>query len=182
MNIMRLFRDAVRPLCRQEACYSIFIIVYLALYDYVIKIGMLAQHHLFTPHTLNHYCRILLVYNRGVAFSLLHHQPHLMAWVHGGVILIMLCLAWAILFVPQRHVGITYALALILGGALGNFIDRMAHGQVLDFISLHYHQYYFAIFNFADTFVSLGLFCLICYHCHGFEINFRCRGPVSNGE
>lgn len=57
------------------------------------------------------------------------------------------------------HIG----LVLIIGGAIGNLIDRVAHGAVFDFISLHYSGYYFPAFNAADSFITIGA-CFYIYN------------------
>ena len=51
--------------------------------------------------------------------------------------------------------------ALIIGGALGNLADRIIHGAVVDFVSLHYAGYYWYVFNLADIWISLGVVLLI---------------------
>ena len=53
-------------------------------------------------------------------------------------------------------------LLLILGGALGNFFDRLYYSAVPDFIEFYYESFHWFIFNVADIFVTLGIFCLIC--------------------
>jgi len=56
----------------------------------------------------------------------------------------------------------SFAIAMVLGGAVGNVIDRVARGAVVDFISLHWHQAYtFPAFNLADSSITLGAICLI---------------------
>ena len=56
----------------------------------------------------------------------------------------------------------SFAIAMILGGAVGNVIDRVTHGAVVDFISLHWHRAYtFPAFNLADSAITLGAICLI---------------------
>ena len=53
-------------------------------------------------------------------------------------------------------------LLLVLGGALGNFFDRLYYSAVPDFIEFYYKSFHWFIFNVADIFVTLGIFCLIC--------------------
>ena len=54
-----------------------------------------------------------------------------------------------------------WALALVLGGAVGNVLDRILHGHVVDFIQVHWHQHYFPSFNVADSAISIGAALLI---------------------
>lgn len=53
------------------------------------------------------------------------------------------------------------SLSLILAGAVGNLIDRLAYGYVIDFIDVHYQSFYWPVFNLADIFISIGVFLLI---------------------
>ena len=53
-----------------------------------------------------------------------------------------------------------FALIAILGGAIGNLVDRLVHTQVVDFIQLHIAAYYWPVFNLADSFICLGVFLL----------------------
>ena len=62
---------------------------------------------------------------------------------------------------PAQEWWMRLALALVLGGALGNLYDRIIHGYVVDFISLHYGGWYFPAFNIADTAITLGAVLLI---------------------
>ena len=54
-----------------------------------------------------------------------------------------------------------YLVALILGGALGNLFDRIYYGAVPDFIDLHFKSFHWFVFNIADIFITMGIFCLI---------------------
>jgi lipoprotein signal peptidase len=58
-------------------------------------------------------------------------------------------------------------MACILGGAIGNVIDRMMHGYVVDFIDVHYAGWHFPAFNIADSAISIGAVCLIWTSCYG---------------
>jgi hypothetical protein len=58
-----------------------------------------------------------------------------------------------------------FAVTMIMGGAIGNVIDRLLHGHVVDFIQLHYGGWYFPAFNLADSAITLGAICLILDEC-----------------
>ncbi len=100
---------------------------------------------------------LLLAYNRGAAFSFLNDAGGWQRWLLTGISIAVsgFLLAWLIkLPKTQRLLG--FALALILGGAVGNLIDRMLAGYVIDFISLYFMDYRFATFNIADAAISIG--------------------------
>lgn len=105
---------------------------------------------------------LTLLYNKGAAFSFLSEAGGWQRWfftliavVVSGVLVVWLARTER----EQRWLG--SGLALVLGGALGNLYDRVVHGYVIDYISLHYDQYYFPAFNLADTAISIGAVMLI---------------------
>jgi len=100
---------------------------------------------------------LLLAYNTGAAFSFLSEAGGWQRWFLTGISLgvSILLTAWiAKLSRSQKLQGI--ALALILGGALGNLYDRMFVGYVIDFISVYFRDYRFATFNIADSAITAG--------------------------
>ena len=100
---------------------------------------------------------LLLTYNTGAAFSFLAHAGGWQRWfflVLGLVVSIGL-IVWLRRLKPEQK-WLALALALILGGAVGNLIDRIWLGQVIDFIQLYYDRWYFPAFNVADSAISIG--------------------------
>ena len=101
---------------------------------------------------------LTLAYNPGAAFSFLADQSGWQRWL-----LTALALGVAVMIVgylgrlqARRQGLLCAALALILGGALGNLIDRLRLGYVVDFISAHWHGHYFPAFNVADSSITIG--------------------------
>ena len=101
-----------------------------------------------------------LSYNTGAAFSLFSQFDGWQRWFLSSVSL-MVSIVLVIWIKQQERVLSALAMTFILGGAVGNLIDRLATGAVVDFISVHYQQYYFAIFNVADAAVSIGAILLL---------------------
>ncbi len=104
-----------------------------------------------------------LLYNKGAAFSFLANAGGWQRWlfVSLGIGVSALVLHW-LPRLPQRgQARLAAALALIMGGALGNVIDRVAYGHVIDFIHAHYEQLYWPAFNVADMAISVGAALLI---------------------
>ncbi|MBC2884217.1 signal peptidase II [Ochrobactrum sp. CM-21-5] len=97
---------------------------------------------------------LLRVHNEGIAFSML-------AWLHdGGLIAITIAVIAFVLYLwwtnaPER-VFARYGFALVVGGAIGNLIDRSMHGYVVDYVLFHLPAWSFAIFNLADAFITIG--------------------------
>jgi signal peptidase II len=101
--------------------------------------------------------------NTGAAFSLLAQAP---AWFRRPFFLITTVVAVLILIWFLRQTAGTnrlmiVALAAILGGAVGNFIDRVLYGEVVDFLLVHWRGYYWPAFNVADSCITLGVIGLL---------------------
>ena len=100
---------------------------------------------------------LTLQYNTGAAFSFLSDAGGWQRYFFSGVaLLISVALVIWLYTMPRSDKLLAAALALILGGALGNLWDRLVLGHVVDFISVHYGGYYFPAFNIADAAISVG--------------------------
>lgn len=103
-----------------------------------------------------------LTYNPGVAFSLFDQQ---IGWVPLlltlFVSLIALMVAYWLSKTPWNEKWNGFALAFILGGALGNLYDRIAYGHVIDFIDFYIQHWHFYTFNIADSFITVGAMMMI---------------------
>ena len=100
---------------------------------------------------------LVLTYNRGAAFSFLANEG---GWQRHFFTAIGIGAALYIVYLLKRHSGqrlFCWALALILGGAIGNVIDRVAYGHVIDFLDFHWKGFgHFPAFNIADTAICIG--------------------------
>lgn len=104
---------------------------------------------------------LVLAHNTGAAFSFMHDAGGMQRWLFSGIAIV--ASAW-IIWLLRRHgtqTLLALALSLILGGALGNLIDRIAYGHVVDFLHFHWNEHYFPAFNFADSAITCGAFLLI---------------------
>lgn len=102
-----------------------------------------------------------LTYNSGAAFSFLSSAGGWQRWffVVISIVVSAIIVHW-LRGVPRGEVRLPMALALVLGGALGNLWDRLALGAVMDFIDLHYHGWHWPTFNIADSAITVGAFLL----------------------
>ena len=105
------------------------------------------------------YLNLYLIWNKGIAFGLLSAGEGLIynfiTVAIGIIILIILYMIWKNDNIQR------FFLLLIMGGAIGNFYDRLIYKAVPDFIDLHFYGYHWFVFNVADIFISIGIFCLI---------------------
>ncbi|MFN2289316.1 MAG: signal peptidase II [Chromatocurvus sp.] len=105
---------------------------------------------------------LTLHYNEGAAFSFLSKAGGWQRWLFTVLALVVsLVLAAWIWRLPRQQWLLAIALALVLGGALGNVIDRVLLGHVVDFVSVHYAGYFFPTFNIADSAISVGAVLLL---------------------
>lgn len=100
---------------------------------------------------------LTLHYNRGAAFSFLSNAGGWQRWLFTGLAAVVsaVLVVW-IWRLSRVQLLLGLGLALVLGGAVGNVIDRVLLGHVVDFISVHYAGHYFPTFNIADSAISVG--------------------------
>ncbi|MGE3920794.1 MAG: signal peptidase II [Gammaproteobacteria bacterium] len=112
--------------------------------------------------TLTPWLNIIFTQNTGVAFGFLNNTQGWSNTVFSvfALIVSVILVIW-IRRLEKNETLIALALSLILGGALGNLIDRLWHGYVIDFIDFHINAWHFATFNIADSGISVGVTILI---------------------
>ncbi len=103
-----------------------------------------------------------LIYNRGAAFSFLAQGDGWQRWFLAGVaILAIAFIAWLMKTQAHESKRLMLSLSLIMAGAIGNLIDRLAYGHVVDFLLLYWHPWYYPAFNVADVAITFGAILLI---------------------
>jgi signal peptidase II len=131
--------------------------------DQASKWWVVNNFELFQRNELLEWLGMTRLHNTGAAFSFLAGADGWQRWffVSLGVAVSVGVLFW-LRSLPRSGQGILASgLALIVGGALGNVIDRVNHGYVVDFISVHYQQWFFPAFNVADSAITVGAGLLI---------------------
>ena len=132
--------------------------------DQLTKALIVARFQLYERIDVLPILEITRLHNYGAAFSLLHDAG---GWQHYFFVSLALLVSIGIVVWLSRlrfraSATLASGLALILGGALGNVIDRLLHGHVVDFIHFHwYERWYFPAFNVADTAITIGAGLLI---------------------
>ncbi|MET0323476.1 MAG: signal peptidase II [Duganella sp.] len=131
-----------------------FIIV---LIDQLSKITITRTFQLGEEKFVTSFFNLVLAYNKGAAFSFLHNaggwQRHFFTAIGVGA-------AIYIIYLLKKHGGqrmFSWALSLVLGGAVGNVIDRVLYGHVVDFLDFHWESFgHFPAFNIADSAICIG--------------------------
>jgi len=129
-----------------------------------------ASKHYITEHfgefehvTLLPVLDITRMHNVGAAFSFLASASGWQRWVFIGLagVVSVGIIVWLVRLKERAHGLLACGLALVLGGALGNVIDRIRLGYVIDFIHFHWDRAYFPAFNVADSAITVGAACLL---------------------
>lgn len=129
----------------------------IILFDQISKITITKLFAYAESLSLTSFFNLTLVYNKGAAFSFLAAES---GWQRYFFTAIGLIAAAYITYLLKRHATqklFCAALAMIMGGALGNVIDRLLYGHVIDFLDFHYQEiYHFPAFNIADSAIVVG--------------------------
>lgn len=130
--------------------------------DQVTKQLVASNMSLFDRIDVYSFFALHLVHNSGAAFSFLADASGWQRWffIVLGVSVSVVIMIW-LRRLPRGQVALALGLSLVLGGALGNVIDRAVYGYVIDFLLFHYNEASFPRFNVADTAISIGAFFLI---------------------
>lgn len=145
------------PVGRGRFGHWLALIVLVVILDQVSKAWILATFAPYAKQEVTGFFNLVLVFNSGAAFSFLAGAGGWQKWFF--VVLAFGVSAW-LLNLLRAHAGerlLPAALALIVGGALGNVIDRLRFDAVVDFIQVHYAGWYFPAFNVADSAITVGV-------------------------
>lgn len=129
--------------------------------DQFTKVLILGNFQYGDSRFVTGFFNVVRVHNTGAAFSFLAGAAGWQRWFFVGLGLAATVFITVMLKRHGQQTLFATALTLILGGALGNVIDRLLHGYVVDFIQLHYGGWYFPSFNIADSAITIGAVLLI---------------------
>ena len=129
--------------------------------DQFTKVLILGYYKLGDATNVTSFFNVVRVHNSGAAFSFLAGAGGWQRWLFTVIgVAAALFIVWLLRSHPGQRL-FSFALACILGGALGNVIDRSLHGYVVDFLDFHYAAWHFPAFNVADAAITVGAVCLI---------------------
>ncbi|SEJ11887.1 signal peptidase II [Variovorax sp. OK605] len=135
--------------------------VIILIIDQFTKTLILGYYKLGDSTYVTSFFNVVRAHNTGAAFSFLADHSGWQRWLFTGI---GVAAAIFIVWMLRSHAGqklFSFSMACILGGAIGNVIDRMMHGYVVDFLFFHVGNWGFPAFNAADSAITLGAICLI---------------------
>lgn len=135
-----------------------WLVALVLLLDQGSKTWVLLTFDDYEVEPISSFFNLVLVYNEGAAFSFLSDAGGWQRWFFVGLALVVsvVLLNWLRQLGPGQPLT-TSSLALILGGAWGNLIDRVLFGRVTDFLDFYYGSWHWPAFNLADTAISIGV-------------------------
>ncbi|GAB4215117.1 MAG: signal peptidase II [Rhodoferax sp.] len=129
--------------------------------DQFTKVLVVGNYALGDSTSVTSFFNVVRVHNSGAAFSFLAQAGGWQRWLFTGI---GVAAAVLMLWLLKKHAAQTlfaFAMASLLGGALGNVIDRLLYGHVIDFLDFYWRNWHFPAFNLADSAITLGVICLV---------------------
>jgi signal peptidase II len=156
MNISRNFKNKIFS---KESVISASLIILVFILDRVTKIAIINHQANNQSIFVNDYLNFELVWNTGIGFGLLSQNANIYYYLISLVIFIVII--FLIYLIVKADFSEKILFSLILGGAIGNFYDRLIYLAVPDFIDFHINHFHWFTFNIADIFITLGVILII---------------------
>tara|TARA_B100000780_G_C21031997_1_gene413806 strand:- start:32 stop:529 length:498 start_codon:yes stop_codon:yes gene_type:complete len=156
MNIYQKFKNKIFT---KEYISSILLIISTFALDRITKKSIINHQLNNNSLYINDYLNFELVWNTGIGFGLLSQDANI--FYHSLSLLIFLVLIFLVYIMIKGNYLEKILFSLILGGALGNFYDRLIYFAVPDFIDFHINEFHWFTFNIADIFISIGIILII---------------------
>lgn len=164
-NILIYFKDIKNKILKRENFYFVLLVFFIFFLDRYTKIKII-NNFSDTRFFLNDFLNFDLLWNTGIGFGLLSLESSI--YYNFLSILIGLVIVLLIFVGIKSNKFEKFFFSMIIGGALGNFYDRIYFNAVPDFIDLHYKNFHWFTFNLADIFITIGI---IFYIFNGVLIN-----------
>ena len=130
--------------------------------DQVSKWAIDSSMQLYQSIPLVPYFNLTYLRNTGAAFSFLSEAGGWQRWFFAGLAIVISAVIGVWLArLKQHETVLAVALSLVLGGAIGNLIDRLAYGYVIDFLDVYYQTWHWPAFNIADSAITLGVILML---------------------
>lgn len=126
------------------------------------KLAIAGTMQLYESIQIMPFFKLTYVHNTGAAFSFLSEAGGWQRWFFAGLALVIsVVIAVWLTRLKKHETLLAVALALVLGGAVGNLIDRLAYGYVIDFLDVYYDTWHWPAFNIADSAITLGVILML---------------------
>tara|TARA_B100000575_G_C23081670_1_gene623227 strand:- start:340 stop:831 length:492 start_codon:yes stop_codon:yes gene_type:complete len=154
----------------KKISFSLTIIIICLIIDRLSKIyiiDLFSQSNVNDNIYINPYLNFILLWNKGIAFGLLQSEQIFYHLISGIILTVILFLIF-IIYRAQKKWEIIY-FSIIVGGAIGNFIDRIYYMAVPDFIDFHYKEFHWFTFNVADICITIGIILYLIFDMFKFK-------------
>ena len=158
MNFLINLKETKNYFLKKENIYYLVLIIVIFFLDRYSKFIVINNFSERT-HYINKYLNLDLIWNIGIGFGFLSTESSIFynfVTVTVGIVIIFLLYVFA-----QSERIDKFIYSIIIGGALGNFFDRIVYKAVPDFIDLHYNNFHWFTFNVADIFITIGLLAFV---------------------
>ena len=156
---MNFSKNLKNKIFSKEIIISLTVVLVVFIFDRITKVTII-KHQLNNQSIfVNDYLNFELIWNTGIGFGLLSQNANL--YYHLISLLILAVIFFLIYLTFKADFLEKILFSLILGGALGNFYDRLIFFAVPDFIDIHINDFHWFTFNIADIFITLGIFLII---------------------
>jgi signal peptidase II len=147
---------------QRRAVIGFYAMAFIGLVDQIAKALLLDRmHDVSRTIPVTSFLNLVLVWNKGVTFGIMSHSgEHLVPYILIGLAVVILFLLGRWLWLTSS-VAVALALGFIMGGAIGNVIDRLRYGAVVDFLDFYYQNYHWYAFNVGDAAIVTGVALLL---------------------
>ena len=152
---MNWFKNIQYQILNKTSFVNFIIILSIFFLDRITKVKIIAHQENNNIIFINDYLNLDLIWNTGIGFGLLSLDANL--FYHLITLLIFLVIIFLLYLIYKSSYVDKIFFSLILGGALGNFYDRILYFAVPDFIDFHYNDFHWFTFNIADIFITVGI-------------------------
>ena len=156
---MNISKNLKNKLFSKETIISILVTIFIFILDRATKSAIVNHQTNNESIFINDYLNFELVWNTGIGFGLLSQNANI--FYHLISLLIFLVICFLLYLMKKANFIEKILFSLILGGAIGNFYDRLIYLAVPDFIDFHFNDFHWFTFNIADIFITIGLIMIV---------------------
>ena len=158
MNLFINSKEIKNYFLKKENIFYLFFILIIFFFDRISKREIINNFN-ESIYFVNDYINFNLIWNIGIGFGLLSSDSSLFYNIVTILIGLVIIFLFYIFVLSTNVDKLIYS--IIIGGALGNFYDRLTYKAVPDFIDLHYNNFHWFVFNVADIFITLGIIAML---------------------